>query len=194
MTVNEAILGNEDKKALGSYLEMMKRLKSHSDGRTAFAELFSRYSESHRAYHNLAHIKAMLAELKSVRDLATKPNAIEFAIWYHDAIYDTRGNDNEEQSATLALNVASQAGLTEDFRKSVEHLILATKHTANPVDADARLLVDIDLAILGQSEERFDKYEREIREEYGWVSEKDFIAGRSAVLKSFIDRATIYST
>ena len=57
------------------------------------------------------------------------------------------------------------AGLGE----RVADLILATKHAAVPTDADARLVVDIDLSILGSAEERFDRYERDVRREYRWV-------------------------
>ena len=54
--------------------------------------------------------------------------------------------------------------------------------------------MDIDLSILGQSEDRFDTYERQVREEYEWVTEDAFVAGRLAILKLFLERPTIYST
>ena len=63
-----------------------------------------------------------------------------------------------------------------------------------PEDADAALLVDVDLSILGQSGDRFDQYEEQIRREYDWVEAKAFSAGRSAILKSFLQRPFIYST
>ena len=71
---------------------------------------------------------------------------------------------------------------------------MATKHSESPTDPDVQLLVDIDLSILGQSEEKFDEYELQVRKEYEWVSEGAFVTGRSAILKSFLNRPTIYST
>ena len=72
-------------------------------------------------------------------------------------------------------------------------LILATKHN-RPVSGDAALLVDIDLAILGKPADEFDRYDAAIRQEYAWVSEEAYRAGRSKVLQSFLDRTTIYQT
>jgi predicted metal-dependent HD superfamily phosphohydrolase len=45
-------------------------------------------------------------------------------------------------------------------------LILATRHESVPVDADAALLADIDLAVLGQHAPAFDEYEAGVRSEY----------------------------
>ena len=53
---------------------------------------------------------------------------------------------------------------------------------------------DIDLAILGQSPDLFGAYDRGIREEYSWVPEDDYRKGRIAVLQSFLERKSIYST
>jgi len=116
------------------------------------------------------------------------------AIWFHDAIYDPKGKDNEERSANLAAEVLISARLPEGFGQRVKRLILATKHAAPPEAADSAMIVDVDLSILGQSRERFLKYEAEIRQEYAWVAEDAFAKGRSAILKSFLDRSNIYNT
>ena len=63
-----------------------------------------------------------------------------------------------------------------------------------PGEPDVQLLVDIDLSILGQPETKFDEYERQVREEYEWVPEDQFVVGRSAMLKSFLDRPNIFAT
>lgn len=46
---------------------------------------------------------------------------------------------------------------------------MATRHEAAPRSADEKALVDVDLWILGAPRERFDEYEAQVREEYGWV-------------------------
>jgi predicted metal-dependent HD superfamily phosphohydrolase len=76
----------------------------------------------------------------------------------------------------------------------VRELVLITKHRAKPVGADACLLVDIDLSILGAPMERFDEYEAQVRQEYGWVAEKDFRNGRGAILREFLTHKSIYLT
>jgi predicted metal-dependent HD superfamily phosphohydrolase len=62
------------------------------------------------------------------------------------------------------------------------------------VTLDEQLLVDIDLAILGASEARFLEYERQIREEYGFVPGWLFRRKRRAILRSFLKRPRIFST
>lgn len=178
------------------WLALWKRLGAQGDAKVVYNDLMARYSESHRAYHTLEHIGHCLDELEQVRHLATNPDAVELALWYHDAIYDTKAkdNDNEERSAELVVEMMRNALLSDDFGRSVTNLIIATKHTATPSDPDVQLLVDIDLSILGQAENKFDEYERQVRKEYEWVPEDAFVAGRSTILKSFLGRPSIYST
>ena len=173
---------------------LWKRLGAQGDANAVYDDLVARYSEPHRAYHTLEHIRHCLDEFEQVRHLATNPDAVELALWYHDAIYDTKTKDSEERSAALAVEEARNASLPDSFGQSVANLIMATKHTTAPTDPDVQLLVDIDLSILGQTGDKFDEYERQVRKEYEWVAEDAFVAGRSSILKSFLDRTTIYST
>ncbi len=176
------------------WLILWKRLGAEGDAHAVLTDLAARYSEPHRTYHTLDHIGHCLEEFGPVRHLATIPDVIELAFWYHDAIYDTKANDNEEQSAALALEVVRNASLSDDFGQIVVNLIMATKHSVIPTDSDAQLFVDIDLSILGQPEDKFDEYERQVCKEYEWVPEDQFVSGRSAILKSFLDRPNIYAT
>ncbi len=176
------------------WLDLWSRIGARGDGAAVYKDLAARHNESHRFYHTLVHVMDCLSEFEQVRHLAQNPYALELAIWYHDAVYDTKANDNEERSAKLAIEMMQRALLPDDFSQTVANLILATKHAEIPADPDAQLMVDIDLAILGQSEERFDEYERQIRKEYQWVPDNAFAIGRSAILKSFLDRLVIYLT
>lgn len=176
------------------WFDLWRRLGASGDPHEAYRSLVARYAEPHRAYHTLAHVDGCLAKFAEVRPLAEDPDAVEFAIWYHDAVYDTKAKDNEELSAALAKDAAKKAGFPASFCRRVVALIMATKHAAVPKDPDARLMVDIDLSILGEDEATFDEYERRIRTEYVWVPKDAFAAGRSAVLRSFLDRRHVYAT
>ena len=73
--------------------------------------------------------------------------------------------------------------------------VLATRHAGErPETADGRLLVDVDLSILGADADRFDEYERQVREEYAYVDDEAFRRGRRLVLEGFVGRASIYGT
>lgn len=170
------------------------RTGAKGDSRKVYNDLVERYSEPHRSYHILDHIKQCLMEFGQIFHLARDSNAVEWAIWYHDAIYDPKAKDNEERSADLSAKVIRMALLPEDFEESVFNLIIASKHFDNPKEPDAKLFVDIDLSILGQDWEKFAEYERQIKKEYDWMSEDAFIKGRSEILKRFLSRSSIYST
>lgn len=175
------------------WLALWSRTGARGEARPVWEDLIAHYRETHRAYHNLDHIGFCLAEFDSVRSLAESPDLVEFAIWFHDAIYDTHAQDNEERSAELAGGVLENAGLAR-LRNRVQALILATKHVAPAADHDATLLVDIDLGILGQPRSRYETFEHQIRQEYAWVSPTDFSNGRSAILRRFLGRPAIYGT
>ncbi len=178
------------------FAALWARLGAHGQTKRYYYDLVDRYSESHRSYHILEHISDCLREFsfRPVRDMARDPDAVEYALWYHDAVYDPKSKDNEERSADLAIKVALEAGLSERFCDVVRMLIMATKHDKVPTDPDAMLIVDIDLAILAKHKERFDAYERQIRKEYEWVPENDFITGRSKVLMMFLERKPLFLT
>ncbi len=176
------------------WMALWNRLGASGDPEPIYADLVQRYSGAGRAYHNLRHIEHCLTELASFPEPCADRDTIEFAVWFHDAIYATKAKDNEEQSAELARAVAHNANLTASFADTVTGLILTTKHSVPPTSAAAQLIVDVDLAILGQPQPAFDKYERQIREEYDWVPAEDFRKGRAAILARFANRPNIYAT
>ena len=115
----------------------------------SYERLADMYSEPHRRYHNLAHIADSLTEFDRARDLAREQMAVELAIWFHDAVYDTRAADNEELSARLAQTWLGEARAEPALMDAMGRLILATKKHDASQHVDAALLVDIDLSILG---------------------------------------------
>jgi len=162
-------------------------------------ELSALYRAEDRHYHNLAHIEAMLALAADYRALLSDPEAVEAAIWFHDAIYDSKAKDNEARSASLARN--KLAGRTDAGRLDrIGAMILATATHQLPrfdddaATRDASLFLDMDLSILGAAPDAFDVYERAVRREYGWVEEPMWRAGRGAVLKDFLARPRIFHT
>lgn len=176
------------------FIDLLKRIGAQSNPDSEFVKLKSAYSQPQRFYHNLAHIGNCLSDLDSAKHLAKKPDLVELAVWYHDAAYNPGAKDNEEKSAQLVYEVCLKFELPEELAGDARALILATKHNAIPERIDARILVDIDLSILGKPAQEFGEYEKNIRREYSWVSEEQFRQGRSAILQGFLDRSSIYST
>ncbi|TGQ72862.1 hypothetical protein EN829_010365 [Mesorhizobium sp. M00.F.Ca.ET.186.01.1.1] len=162
-------------------------------------ELSALYRAGERHYHGLAHIEAMLALAEDYRGALGDPEAVEAAIWFHDAIYDSRAKDNEARSAALASE--KLGGRIDAGRLGRIHaMILATAthqlpdFTNDGFIRDAALFLDMDLSILGAAPDAFDAYERAVRLEYGWVEEAMWRAGRGAVLNGFLTRPHIFHT
>ena len=176
------------------WCEMWERLGGKVPADSIQKQLLQRYSEPHRAYHTQRHLDECLSLFDHARSLCNQADEVAVALWFHDAIYAPRRNDNERQSAEWLLLIASDAGVAGERLPRLRALVMATCHDAEPSDRDARVLVDIDPAILGSPAERFDAYERQIRREYRWVPNLIFRRKRAAVLCSFLDRPRIYST
>lgn len=156
-----------------------------------FNQLVAAYSEPHRHYHTLQHLRECLAHLDAAASLARRPEEVEAALWFHDAVYDPARDDNEARSAAWARASVRAAGCGDAVAERVHALVLSTRGHAASEDADTALLLDIDLAILGAAPERFAEYERQVRVEYAHVPEPAF---RSQVLAGFLARPTLYLT
>lgn len=159
-----------------------------------FDQLQGAYRQPQRFYHTANHILDCLAHLDRHRALAQNPAAIELALWFHDAVYDSRAGDNEAQSADWATVCLKQQGATVAMQQRIEQLILATAGHCVSADPDVQLMLDIDLSILGQSPSTFARYDQAIRQEYAWVPEAVYQKKRRAVLQSFLQRTFIYQT
>lgn len=158
------------------------------DGSAGWQALSAAYGEPIRAYHNLDHVADCLRMFDDHSQHATDPVAVEFAIWFHDIVYDARETDNEERSAVIAERFLEGTS----YGQGVGDLIRATKHDAPPGTPDAALLCDIDLSILGRTPGEYDAYARAIRQEYAWVPLEDYLKGRTRVLESFLSRPSIF--
>jgi predicted metal-dependent HD superfamily phosphohydrolase len=157
-------------------------------------QLLAAYAEPQRHYHTLQHLSECIALLDGAIEQAKAPGEVEVALWFHDAIYRPQAKDNEGQSAHWASRSLAACGVEDAVVDRVRALVMATCHEAAPVDPDQQLLVDIDLSILGAPEDRFAEYDRQIRAEYRWVPGVIYRFKRQQVLKSFLDRRSIYLT
>ena len=158
------------------------------------ASLLAHWAQAHRRYHTLQHLRECLALFDAHRALARHPGEVALAVWFHDAVYDTSRHDNEVASADWAARVLAQAGAATEVVQRVHAMIMATRHSQAPATPDERLLVDIDLAILGAAPARFDEYERQIRDEYGFVPEALFREKRGEILRGFLERPALFAT
>lgn len=156
-----------------------------------WGELCAHYSEVDRVYHTLDHVKAMHKKFSLHRDRFENPDEVEFAIFMHDIIYDTKRPDNEQQSAYLAQQWASGSQLNTPL---VVRLICATTHNQIHDSSDVNLLLDIDVQILAAEADLYDWYAGAIRQEYQWVPLPIYRKERAKILMMFLNKATLFVT
>lgn len=155
-------------------------------------QLFARYQESHRAYHNLSHIWNLRQIFRTVRGNLEAPSVVELAIWFHDAIYDPSSKTNELDSSAL-LQQLLKANIPEADLLLCSKMIDSTLGH-QPIDQHPDLLafLDMDLAILAAPEPLYYQYTVSVREEYQQYSNAVFIPGRKAMLQRFLDRPKLF--
>jgi predicted metal-dependent HD superfamily phosphohydrolase len=148
-------------------------------------DLVSRWREPWRRYHDLAHLRRMLDVLGS-----DAPADVLLAAWYHDAVYDPRAPDNEERSAALAAEQLTRLGV--DPTEVIRLVLLTRGHAVEPGDRNGALLCDADLSILAAAPDEYAAYARAVREEYAFVPEDAFRAGRAAILRGLLDLPALF--
>ena len=160
--------------------------------------MFKYYQEEHRAYHNLSHIYNLLQLSEQLTP--TNRTAFELAIWYHDIIYQPTFKDNEAQSAALFLKYYDeyfykQNLINEKDKIWIDQTIISTfGHQPRIDNADTKLFLDADLAILATDSAIYQTYTKAIRMEYNIYPDHLYYQGRKQVMTHFLQRPKIYFT
>jgi pantetheine-phosphate adenylyltransferase len=141
--------------------------------------VLDRYCESHRHYHNLHHLQQVIANLGTNSD----DDELFLAAVYHDAVYDPKGDDNEERSAALFAADAKQSALSADIVKRVKQFINDTK-THKPSSERSAVLQKADLYILDQPLSKQIEHEHQIFREYQFLDVKKYTEERIRVLEA----------
>ena len=157
-----------------------------------WADLEKAYSKKSRYYHNLTHLKEMIASFEIYRDKLQNPNEILFSIFYHDFVYSASKKDNELKSAEYALAILPDNSNLN--RQLVFDAICATQqHQQNAIE-DINWLIDFDLKILTKDWEDYKIYFEQIRKEYHIYPDFLYKPGRAKALKHFLENEFIFQT
>lgn len=178
--------------SMDRFESLCRKLPVAGDAAAWHERLLTAYSEPQRAYHTLQHLEECLRCFDEVKKagLIAKPDLLEMALWFHDAVYDPKGGENEELSAQMAVEAMGES----DLSREVVRLILLTKSHRPGEGADDAWIIDIDLGIFAQPMKRVLEYERQIRAEYAWVPQDVYAEKRAEILRGFLGRQKIYLT
>jgi predicted metal-dependent HD superfamily phosphohydrolase len=149
------------------------------------------YDDPARGYHDLRHLTEVLEHLDELmpHDHPARDTLL-LAAWFHDAVYDTAG-DNEERSAQLAEHELAGTPHVDDVARLVR---LTETHRAADDDFDGQLLCDADLAILAAPPQRYDDYTAGVRAEYAAIPDRVFREGRRSILQKLLAKPTLFHT
>lgn len=142
-------------------------------------------------YHDLRHLAEVL---NRIDDLGATDNVeVVLAAWFHDAVYDSAG-DNEERSARLAADELAPFDETVDVDEVARLVRLTEHHRPEEGDENGAILCDADLAVLAASGERYREYVADVRREYAEVPDAEFTLGRLAVLRDLAAKPSLFGT
>lgn len=156
-----------------------------------FAELAVLYSEPGRFYHGWTHLLDCLVQLDLAAELMDDPDAVEMALWFHDAVYKPGAMDNEYKSAELFTLLAGEYFSPTFFNKIYEYILL-TRHQDAPKDLDGCFVVDIDLSSFAASWDKFIQDSCNIRSENDYLADDEFYPKQIGFLQSLLDRQRIF--
>lgn len=177
--------------------QLCSELGADEGWETAVFHLFTTYyNETHRHYHTLAHVEAMLSQSTHHLDGVAPDEVLAFklAVWFHDLIYDVTPNaQNEHRSAVLAGDWLQKLVVDPRIIERVQALIeLTASHPPQPDDFLAQLLLDLDLGVLGAKPATYDAYAQAIRQEYSMYPDELYQMGRMQVLQTFLQRPQLF--
>ncbi|SCY64337.1 Predicted metal-dependent phosphohydrolase, HD superfamily [Flavobacterium anhuiense] len=155
-------------------------------------DLEKAYSKKSRHYHNLTHLKEMIASFEVYRDKLQNPNEILFSIFYHDFVYSASKKDNELKSAEYALSVLPK-NVNLNKQLVFDAICATQQHQHNAIE-DINWLIDFDLKILAKDWDDYKIYFEQIRKEYRIYPDFLYKPGRAKVLKHFLENEFIFQT
>lgn len=78
------------------------------------------------------------------------------------------------------------------YAPAVEAMIMATTHQTGSQADDCGLVLDIDLAVLAQPPQAYKSYQQAVQQEFAWVPDDLFRAGRADVLRGLLSSHPLY--
>jgi predicted metal-dependent HD superfamily phosphohydrolase len=155
------------------------------------SNLEGRYAEPWRHHHDGEHIEDLFGLLNRYRSHVKNPRVVGWAILKHDAIYDPRAlpGRNEELSAQLAESVLPSILRASPVAKVARYTRATATHISHETDPDLDFFLDADVVILGTPQDRYDRYTRDIRQEYAYAPLNQYNPARLAILQGLSTRA-----
>jgi predicted metal-dependent HD superfamily phosphohydrolase len=155
------------------------------------------YETPGRHYHTWEHVLECFAKLRLFS--CASPRNVFLALLFHDAVYVPGRPDNEQESAALAAaTLESYSTVPAQDVAAVRRMIMATSEhrAADWMDEDVRIVLDIDMSILGAEPARYRRYVQDVRLEFAsrLPDLRRYRMGRLRFLQGLGLRARLFAT
>lgn len=179
---------------MGAWAELIGPHTADADAVATGERLLASWSQSHRRYHCVAHLRDVLAAVDELATCADDIDAVRLAGWYHDSVYDGRPDD-EERSARRAETELSRLGVRAGLVDEVARLVrLTVTHDPAAGDHNGEVLSDADLSALAVGPEAYRRNTAAIRSEYAHIDDAVFAKGRLQVLAALLEAPAVFRT
>lgn len=173
------------------YVEDNMKLNSH-EFMKKFNHLLEMYESPSRIYHSKAHILYMLQLLNTITLNSSYANMLGVitSILAHDCIMEDSSDESAEE---LSAKYLEGLGVPHIGINSIADAVRATAYLSNhellkkiELNDYAKILVSLDLAILGSNGMIYRKYTEKVRKEYSRFSDMEYFNGRITALEKLI--------
>lgn len=154
---------------------------------TVMADVFERWSEPHRYYHNMKHLADVFKRIGEMSIEDNTKHILEIAALFHDIIYDPRKKNNEAESNEYFKKVFDEAK-NEKWFSVVSNIIMSTTYdkTIPVTDMHVRFFWYADLAPFYENNfKELYENERTIFKEFQYHSPKAYKEGKKKFLDAF---------
>lgn len=144
------------------------------------------WADKRRFYHSTNHLIQILQDIEKDNSFkflnAYEKEALLLAAFFHDAIYDPKKKDNEDDS----IRFFKSFYISKDAKMQhvVCNLIETTKHRKRPLGKLERIFWDADNAKFKEGYDALLEYEKLIQKEYSFLSKKEYKEKRIKFLES----------
>lgn len=146
------------------------------------------WRDKKRIYHNINHLTDVISAVEKniwFDDLDTgEKHALLLAAFAHDIVYDFKRSDNEDKS--IEYFKKHYIGKSQGIKDAVCELIETTKYRFRPINKLKKIFWEADNDKFKSGYRNLLKYEKQIRQEYSFVPEKEYKENRIKFLKSNI--------
>jgi pantetheine-phosphate adenylyltransferase len=195
--VYQSLLKNYISKSISKYAEFDLNQSSTNE---LINNVLTEYSNPERHYHSLEHLAHCYQELEwliiNYKLESSIYRNVALAIACHDlkyGVHDKKFSD-EELSAQWLSNFLNDNNIIN--RESAVDIILSTAHfnqAEHSFTEEEKIMHDIDLCILAQKNSVYEWYINGVRQEYSYVPDDLFKAGRTSALNK-LTSTQVYKT